>query len=180
MVVARPSFVVGRPGVVHAVRQGVAARIRSSKPPRRRRHRGRRVMAGIPEGSLLTAVRGYASDAVGCSPDRITAVSRFEDGNRHAVYKVSYLDAVGATKDLVIRGSYGGDPADCAQAEREASVLKKAGGIAAPLLYDFRCTGPVVRHAGHVHAVRSRAPTRTELSGASGDRDEASEESRPP
>lgn len=99
-------------------------------------------MVGIPEGRFLTAVRGYASDAVGCSPDRITAVSRFEDGNRHAVYKVSYVDAVGAAKDLVIRVSYGGDPADCAQAEREARVLKKAGGLAGPLLYDFRCMSP--------------------------------------
>src|SRR5215472_3305448 len=99
-------------------------------------------MAGIPEGSLLTAVRGYAADAVGCSPDRITAVSRFEDGNRHAVYKVSYLEAVGAPKDLVMRVSYGGDLAECAQAEREARVLKKAGGLAAPLLYDFRCSSP--------------------------------------
>ena len=69
-------------------------------------------------------------------------MSRFEDGNRHAVYKVSYLEAVGAPKDLVMRVSYGGDPADCAQAEREASVLKKAGGLAAPLLYDFRCASP--------------------------------------
>ena len=99
-------------------------------------------MLEIPDERLLTAIRGYASDAVGCSPDRITAVSRFEDGNRHAVYKVSYLEAVGAPKDLVMRVSYGGDPADCAQAEREASVLKKAGGLAAPLLYDFRCASP--------------------------------------
>jgi hypothetical protein len=70
------------------------------------------------------------------------AASRFEAGNRHDVYKVSYLDPSGATEHLVVRVSYGGDPADCAQAEREATMLKKAGGIAAPLLYDFRCTSP--------------------------------------
>lgn len=99
-------------------------------------------MAGIPDERLLTAIRGYAAAAVGCSPDHITAVSQFEDGNRHAVYKVSYLEAGGAPKDLVMRVSYGGDPADCAQAEREASVLKKAGGLAAPLLHDFRCASP--------------------------------------
>jgi aminoglycoside phosphotransferase (APT) family kinase protein len=99
-------------------------------------------MAPIPEGSLLRSLQGYVSAAVGCSPDRITAASRFQDGNRHAVYKVSYLDPTGATEDLVVRVSYGGGPADCAQAEQEARVLKKAGGIAAPLLYDFRCTSP--------------------------------------
>jgi aminoglycoside phosphotransferase (APT) family kinase protein len=70
------------------------------------------------------------------------AVSRFEDGNRHAVYKVSYLDAVGAATDLVIRVSYGGGSAECVQAEREARVLEKVGGVAAPLLYDFRRSSP--------------------------------------
>src|SRR6266700_3976290 len=99
-------------------------------------------MATIPEGSLLTALRGYVSASVGCSPGRITAASRFQDGNRHAVYKVSYLGPTGASEDLVVRVSHGGDPDDCAQAEREARVLKKAGGIAAPLLYDFRCSSP--------------------------------------
>jgi aminoglycoside phosphotransferase (APT) family kinase protein len=99
-------------------------------------------MAAVPGGSLLRSLRGYVSAAVGCSPDRIMAASRFEAGNRHDVYKVSYLDPSGATEHLVVRVSYGGDPADCAQAEREATVLKKAGGIAAPLLYDFRCTSP--------------------------------------
>ena len=97
-------------------------------------------MAAIPEGSLLGSLQGYVSaGAVGCSPDRITAASRFQDGNRHAVYKVSYVSPAGTTEDLVVRVSLSGAPADCAQAEREATVLKKAGGIAAPLLYDFRC-----------------------------------------
>ena len=100
------------------------------------------LMTGVPGGSVFTAVGGYASAAVGCSPDHITAVTRFEDGNRHAVYKVSFLDAVGAINDLVIRVSYGGESADYARAEREARALKKVGGLAAPLLYDFRGTGP--------------------------------------
>src|SRR4051812_11554764 len=91
---------------------------------------------------LLTAVGAYVSDVVGCSPDRITAVSRFQDGNRHAVHRVSYLGAGDAAKDVVVRVSFDGAPADCAQAEREASVLDKVGGLAAPLLYDFRCTSP--------------------------------------
>ena len=99
-------------------------------------------MAEVLEGTLLASVRGYAADAVGCSPDHVMAVSRFQDGNRHAVYKVSYLDAVGAASDLVIRVSYGGGAAECVQAEREARVLEKVGGVAAPLLYDFRRSSP--------------------------------------
>ena len=99
-------------------------------------------MAAIPEGSLLRNLRGYVSSAVGCPPDRITAASRFQDGNRHAVYRVSYLSPSGTTEDLVVRVSYGGSPADCAQAEREATVLKKAGGTVAPMLYDFRRNSP--------------------------------------
>jgi aminoglycoside phosphotransferase (APT) family kinase protein len=99
-------------------------------------------MAAVPEGSLLSSLQDYVSAVVGCSPDYITAASRFQDGNRHAVYKVSYLDPTGATENLVVRVSYGGGPAECALAEREARALKKAGGIAGPLLYDFRCTSP--------------------------------------
>jgi aminoglycoside phosphotransferase (APT) family kinase protein len=99
-------------------------------------------MAAVLEGSLLRSLKGYVCAVAGCSPDRITAASRFQDGNRHAVYKVSYFDPTGVTEELVLRVSYGGGPADCAQAEREARVLKKAGGIAAPLLYDFRCSSP--------------------------------------
>jgi aminoglycoside phosphotransferase (APT) family kinase protein len=88
-------------------------------------------------------VRSYACDAVGdCSPDRITAVSRFESGDRHAVYKVSYLDSAGATNHLVVRVATVDEARDCAQAEREATVLKKAHGVAAPHLYDFRCESP--------------------------------------
>jgi aminoglycoside phosphotransferase (APT) family kinase protein len=98
-------------------------------------------MAGFPKESL-SAVRDYASDTVGCSSERITAVTRFEDGNRHAVHRVSYLDPAGVTRDVVVRVSYGGGAADCAQAEREAAVLEKLGGVAAPFLYDFRCTSP--------------------------------------
>ena len=99
-------------------------------------------MATIPEGSLLRSLQGYVCGAVGCAPDGIKEVSQFQDGNRHAVYKVSYYDPTGAIEDLVVRVSYGGGPADSAQAEREARVLKKVDGLAAPRLYDFRCTSP--------------------------------------
>src|SRR4051812_4866052 len=89
-----------------------------------------------------SAIGAYVSAVVGCSPDRITAVSRFPDGNRHAVHRVSYLGAGDAAQDVVVRVSFAGAPADRAQAEREASVLEWAGGLAAPRLYDFRATSP--------------------------------------
>jgi aminoglycoside phosphotransferase (APT) family kinase protein len=97
-------------------------------------------MTGSPEKARLIALRGYVCDATGCASERITTVTRFQDGNRHAVHRVSYLDAAGITQDVVIRVSLGGDKADCDQAEREAAVLEKVGGVAAPVLYDFRCT----------------------------------------
>jgi aminoglycoside phosphotransferase (APT) family kinase protein len=88
----------------------------------------------------LAAIRAYASDAMGCPSEAITAVAPFEDGNRHAVHRVSYRDASHATRDVVVRVSYGGDASDLAQAEREAAVLENVGGVAAPELYDFRRT----------------------------------------
>ena len=97
------------------------------------------VLAAVPQGRS-PAIRGYAAAVVGCSPDRIAAVSRFEDGNRHEVYKVSYVDAGGADADLVVRVSFGDDPAERAQAEREARVLEKVGGVAGPHLYDCSVT----------------------------------------
>jgi aminoglycoside phosphotransferase (APT) family kinase protein len=100
------------------------------------------LMDAVVDASLLEKLQSYVSATVGCTPDRVTAASRFQDGNRHAVYKVSYLAPNGAIEDLVVRVSFGGGPADCAQVEREAKVLKKAGGTAAPLLYDFRCASP--------------------------------------
>jgi aminoglycoside phosphotransferase (APT) family kinase protein len=95
-----------------------------------------------PERDVLVAVGAYASAVVRCPPGSVTAVSRFEDGDRHAVHKVSYLSADGALEDVVVRVSFGGDRADGAQAEREACVLRSVGGRAAPRLYDFRCTSP--------------------------------------
>jgi thiamine kinase-like enzyme len=89
---------------------------------------------------LTAAVSDYASATVGCASDRITAVTRFTDGNRHAVHRVSYLDAEGVAHDVVVRVSYGGDAADRAQAEREAAALRTVAGVAGPVLYDFRPT----------------------------------------
>jgi aminoglycoside phosphotransferase (APT) family kinase protein len=84
------------------------------------------------------SIRSYVAEAVGdCSVDRIPTVSRFETGERHAVYRVSYLDLAGETKDLVVRVSISGTASAYAQAEREATVLAKVQGHAGPLLYDF-------------------------------------------
>jgi aminoglycoside phosphotransferase (APT) family kinase protein len=54
------------------------------------------------------------------------------------VYRVTYVDAVGGTNDLVVRVSTHEDVAERVQAEREATVLKKLQGVGAPRLYDFR------------------------------------------
>jgi hypothetical protein len=110
-------------------------------------------MATIPEGSLLTALRGY----VGCPPGHITAVSRLQDGNRHAVYKVSYLGPTDATEDLVVRVSYGGGPDDRAQAEQEARVLKRPG------VSPHRCS---MTSAAAAHGLRRRACACSSLRGA--------------
>jgi len=67
-------------------------------------------------------------------------VTRFEDGNRHGVYRVSYRDGSDSARDVVVRVSVSGDASELAQAEQEAAVLGIVGGVAAPELYDFRRT----------------------------------------
>lgn len=88
----------------------------------------------------LAAVRAYAADVMGWPSEAITAVTPFEDGNRHAVYRVSCRNASVASRDVVVRVSFSGGACDLAQAEREAAVLESVGGVAAPELYDFRRT----------------------------------------
>ncbi len=68
----------------------------------------------------------------------ITSVTRFEPGDRHAVYRVSFRDAVGGADDVVVRVSTRGEPAERLQAEFEAAVLTKLQGNGAPRLYEFR------------------------------------------
>ncbi len=85
----------------------------------------------------VAAVRGYASEVVGCPHEAITSVSRFEHGNRHAVYRVTWT-VEAAARDVVVRVAFGGDSADVAQAQREAAVLGVVGRVAAPELLDFR------------------------------------------
>lgn len=88
----------------------------------------------------LAAVRAYAADAMGRPSAAVTAVTPFADGNRHAVYRVSFRDAADGVRDVVVRVCLGGGAAEFAHAEREAAVLAKVGGVAAPELYDFRRT----------------------------------------
>lgn len=88
----------------------------------------------------LAAVRAYAADVVGRASAAVTAVTPFEDGNRHAVYRVSFRDGSAGPRDVVVRVSLGGGAAELAHAEREAAVLENVGGVAAPELYDFRGT----------------------------------------
>ncbi|MEY2589652.1 MAG: thiamine kinase [Acidimicrobiaceae bacterium] len=96
--------------------------------------------AGYMFYDLEDRVRGYACDAVSdCSRDRIQAVTRFDAGDRHIVHKVSYLDAAGDTHHLIVRVSTRRGTDACVEARREASVIEKAAGVAAPLLYDVRC-----------------------------------------
>ena len=86
------------------------------------------------------AVRGYAAEVVErCAPERITAVRRFPSGERHAVYRVTYVAPTGGTEDVVVRVARSVEARECSQAEREASVLAVVQGAAAPVLYDFRC-----------------------------------------
>lgn len=77
---------------------------------------------------------------MGRPSEAVTAVVRFEDGNRHGVYRVSCRGASEAVREVVVRVSSGCDASDLAQAEREAAVLASVGGVAAPELYDFRRT----------------------------------------
>jgi aminoglycoside phosphotransferase (APT) family kinase protein len=78
----------------------------------------------------LDAVRGYACEVVGDGPDAAAAsVTRFDAGNRHAVYRVA---------DVVVRVSLSDDPGERAQVEREAAVLAQLQGVAAPRLLDVR------------------------------------------
>src|SRR4051794_24897367 len=95
-------------------------------------------MAASGDAGLMAAVSDYACSVVGCRSERIIAVARFAEGNRHAVHRVSYLDAGGVAQDVVVRVSFGGEAADCAQAAREAAALQTVAGVAGPVVYDVR------------------------------------------
>lgn len=58
------------------------------------------------------------------------------------MYRVTNDRVADNTRDVVVRVAFGADAADRAQAEREATVLDKVGGVAGPALYDFHSTSP--------------------------------------
>jgi aminoglycoside phosphotransferase (APT) family kinase protein len=85
-------------------------------------------------------VRAYAAEVVpGCSVDRVTDVNRFEAGENHDVYGLSYLAPDGRARRVVVRVASSAAARDYQAADREAVVLRKVQGLAAPLLHDFRC-----------------------------------------
>lgn len=85
---------------------------------------------------MLAAVRAYVSATLGARGDDVASVTRFEDGNRHWVYRVSVRNL----GDVVVRVCYSGDEIELERAEREAAVLELVGGVAGPELYDFART----------------------------------------
>src|SRR5687768_426252 len=88
-------------------------------------------------------VRAYVCEAVDdCAADRIVAVSRFEAGERHAVFKVWYVGDAASSTDIVVRVSLSNHGHERTQAAREASVLRKVQGLAGPVLHDFRLESP--------------------------------------
>jgi len=85
-------------------------------------------------------VRAYAAEVVpGCSADRVTDVTRFESGENHDVYRLSYLAPDGRARQVVVRVASSARARDCQAAGNEAVALRKVQGLAAPLLHDFRC-----------------------------------------
>src|SRR3954452_2957776 len=88
-------------------------------------------------------VRSYVCDVIDdCVADRITSVRPFESGERHAVFKVSYLDPPGVRNDVVVRISLTDNDVERAESERESAVLTKVQGVAAPVLYDYSGESP--------------------------------------
>ena len=86
----------------------------------------------------VAAVNDYATAVIdGCTADRIAATTRFDHGENHAVYRVSYLDEREAERDVVVRISNADRDADRRQAQREAAVLDHLRGAASPRLLHF-------------------------------------------
>ena len=87
-------------------------------------------------------VRRYVADVLmDGDSGRVTAVTRFGDGDRHAVYRVSYAALATVAGDVVVRVSLSNDAGEQEQAVREATVLQRLDGRGAPRLYDFDGTG---------------------------------------
>src|SRR3954453_15592466 len=115
------------------------------------------------EPGVFEAVSAYVAGVFGGGTARVTAVDRFRDGNRHAVYKVAYLLSGGGPSRVVVRISLHGSAGEVTQAQREARVLEHLQGVGAPRLHDFRATSRWFCRPRHVHGVPSRRPTRPRL-----------------
>lgn len=122
------------------------------------------LMAKDWEESLDTAVRGYVclrGHRLRCGPAHVRHPLPGREPPR--VYRVTHLDAAGARVDVVIRVSYGFDPGERDQVERETRVLERVGGVAGPSLYDFRLAKAWFETPVMCMQSCPREPTRTEF-----------------
>lgn len=100
-------------------------------------------MSEAPDGqravgdSRLRTVAGYAAEVACCAEGAVDRIERFVQGNRHAVYRVSFT---GGTADVVVRVSLTDEPAERDHAAREADVLAAVGPPVGPELLDVRIT----------------------------------------
>lgn len=69
---------------------------------------------------------------------RVTAFAELDAGENHAVYALSYVDVHGVPDTVIVRVATSARACDFATAEREATVLRKVRGVAAPVLHDFQ------------------------------------------
>src|SRR3954470_3660838 len=99
-------------------------------------------MREAAEPGAFAAVSAYVSAVFGGGAERVTAVDRFRDGNRHAVYKVARVLSGGRRSRVVVRISLDGTAGEITQAQREARVLEHLQGVGAPRLHDFRARSP--------------------------------------
>ena len=94
-------------------------------------------MTGV-DGDTERRVREYVCAVFpDLSADCIAQVYRLDAGENHDVYRVSMLAP--ETADVVVRIATSERARDCGLAQREAQVLEKVRGLAAPGLHDFRC-----------------------------------------
>lgn len=109
-----------------------------------------------------------------CTVDRIAAIARFEHGENHTVFRVSYLDALDIQRDVVVRILNSSSDADRAQAEREAVVLTQLAGAVSPRIFDFSRSNSVANSAimcleylpGHSESLEAASPSQMAELGA--------------
>jgi aminoglycoside phosphotransferase (APT) family kinase protein len=80
-----------------------------------------------------------------CPVERIAAIARFEQGENHTVFRVSYLVGLDLQRDVVVRVLNSGSDADRARAEREAAVLTQLAGTVSPRILDFSSSNSSAR-----------------------------------